>query len=48
MRAYRTTFVSWKLGYGAAICLVLAYISLILAAVFYKVVSRSAPAGRTP
>lgn len=46
--AYRTTFVSWKLGYGAAICLVLAYISLILAAVFYKVVSRSAPAGRTP
>ena len=44
--AYRTTFVSWKLGYGAAICLVLAYLSLILAAAFFKKVSQNA-GGRT-
>ncbi|MDH3464767.1 MAG: sugar ABC transporter permease [Gammaproteobacteria bacterium] len=37
--AYRTNFLKWNLGYGAAICLVLAFASLIIAALFYKVVS---------
>jgi multiple sugar transport system permease protein len=38
--AFRTSFIAWKLGYGAAVCLVLAYISLVLAAAFFKVVNR--------
>lgn len=42
--AFRTNFVKWDLGYGAAICLVLAFFSLIVAALFYKVVSHGAPA----
>jgi multiple sugar transport system permease protein len=45
--AYRTTFVRWDLGYGAAICLCLSFFSLLIAAAFYKFVSRSASAGRT-
>ncbi len=46
--AYRTTFISWKLGYGAAICLVLAYLSLIIAAGFFKLVSRGSGEGSRP
>ena len=38
--AHRTSFMTWNLGYGAAICLVLAFASLVMAAVFYRVVAR--------
>ncbi len=38
--AYRTSFVSWDLGIGAAVCLLLAFASLLVASIFYKVVSR--------
>ena len=38
--AYRTSFMTWNLGYGAAICLVLAFVSPVMAAMFYKVVTR--------
>ncbi len=38
--AYRTSFVSWDLGIGAAICLIIAFVSLLIAALFYKIVSR--------
>ena len=38
--AYRVNFVLWDLGYGAAVCLLLAYFSLVVAALFYKVVNR--------
>jgi multiple sugar transport system permease protein len=38
--AYRTSFVKWDLGYGASICLVLAFVSLMVAAFFYKIVSQ--------
>ena len=37
--AYRSNFIRWDLGYGASVCLVLAFASLIVAAVFFKVVS---------
>jgi len=37
--AYRTNFLKWDLGYGAAICIVLAFASLVVAAIFYKIVS---------
>ena len=37
--AYRTNFLKWDLGYGAAVCLVLAFASLVVAALFYKIVS---------
>ena len=37
--AYRTNFLKWDLGYGASICLVLAFASLIAAALFFKIVS---------
>lgn len=39
--AFRTTFIKWDLGYGAAICLVLAFFSLVIAALFFKVSSRA-------
>lgn len=39
--AFRTTFIKWDLGYGAAICLVLAFFSLIVAAMFLKVTNRA-------
>jgi len=42
--AYRTNFISWNLGYGAAICLLLAFFSLVVAAVFFKVANLSAEA----
>ena len=42
--AFRTTFIKWDLGYGAAICLVLAFFSLVAAALFFKVTSRRAEA----
>jgi multiple sugar transport system permease protein len=42
--AFRTSFVSWDLGLGAAICLVLSFVSLLVASVFYKVVSRQTAA----
>jgi multiple sugar transport system permease protein len=38
--AFRTTFIKWDLGYGAAICLVLALFSVIAAALFFKIASR--------
>lgn len=37
--AYRTNFLKWDLGYGASICLVLAFASLVVAALFFKMVS---------
>lgn len=37
--AYRTNFIIWNMGYGAAICLVLAFMSLVIAALFYKTVT---------
>ena len=37
--AYRTNFVRWDLGYGAAVCLVLSFASLVVAALFFKTVS---------
>ena len=37
--AYRTNFLKWDLGYGAAVCLVLAFVSLVVAGLFYKIVS---------
>ena len=37
--AYRTNFIRWDLGYGAAVCLVLAFASLVVAALFFKTVS---------
>lgn len=40
--AYRVNFSSWNLGYGAAICLVLAYASLVGAALFFKIVNLQA------
>lgn len=43
--AYRTSFVSWDLGIGASVCLVIGFVSLLIASIFYKVVSREAPAG---
>jgi multiple sugar transport system permease protein len=42
--AYRTSFVYWDLGLGAAVCLVLTFLSLLIASVFYKVVSRQTAA----
>ncbi len=38
--AFRTSFVSWDLGIGAAVCLLIAFFSLLVASIFYKVVSR--------
>jgi multiple sugar transport system permease protein len=38
--AFRTNFMNWNLGYGASICLVIAFFSLIIAAGFYKIVTR--------
>ena len=35
--AFRTNFIVWNLGYGAAICMVLVFISLVVAAFFYKI-----------
>jgi multiple sugar transport system permease protein len=37
--AHKAIFGSWKLGYGAAICMVLGLLSLIAAAAFNKIVS---------
>ena len=37
--AYRTNFIRWDLGYGATVCLVLAFASLVAAALFFKTVS---------
>ena len=34
--AHRTAFVQWNLGYAAALCLVIAFMSVIIAAFFYK------------
>jgi multiple sugar transport system permease protein len=38
--AFRTSFVAWDLGIGAAVCLLIAFASLLIASIFYKVVSR--------
>jgi len=37
--AFRTNFITWNLGYGAAICLVLVFMSLVVAALFYKLLT---------
>jgi multiple sugar transport system permease protein len=37
--AYRTNFMNWNLGYGAAVVLLLVFVSLVIAASFYKVVT---------
>lgn len=38
--AFRTSFVAWDLGIGAAVCLLIAFASLLVASVFYKVATR--------
>lgn len=38
--AYRTSFVKWDLGIGAAVTLTLAFLSVVVAAVFTKIVMR--------
>jgi len=42
--AFRTSFVAWDLGVGAAVCLLIAFFSLLIASIFYKVVSRETEA----
>lgn len=37
--AFRTSFVAWDLGIGAAVCLLIAFFSLLIASIFYKVVT---------
>lgn len=37
--AFRTNFMNWNLGYGAAVCLLIAFASLVIAAAFYKIVT---------
>jgi multiple sugar transport system permease protein len=37
--AFRTSFVMWELGIGAAVCLLIAFVSLLVASVFYKIVT---------
>lgn len=37
--AFRTSFVAWDLGIGAAVCLLIAFFSLLVASAFYKVVT---------
>lgn len=37
--AFRTNFMNWNLGYGAAICLVIVFFSLVIAAAFFKIVN---------
>ncbi len=44
--AYRTSFMLWDLGIGAAVCLVIAFFSLLVASVFYKIVSRETAAAQ--
>jgi multiple sugar transport system permease protein len=40
IHAFRTAFQSWELGDAAALCLLIAFFSLLAASVFYKIVSR--------
>ncbi len=42
--AFRTAFLAWDLSDAAAVCLVLAFFSLLVASIFYKVVSRQGAA----
>jgi multiple sugar transport system permease protein len=37
--AFRTSFVIWDLGVGAAVCLLIAFVSLLVASIFYKIVT---------
>lgn len=37
--AFRTNFLQWNLGYGASICLVIAFVSIIVAAAVFKISS---------
>ncbi|CCB67140.1 MULTISPECIES: carbohydrate ABC transporter permease [unclassified Hyphomicrobium] len=39
--AQKTIFGTWQLGYGAAVCQVLAFLSIVAAALFYSAVSKS-------
>jgi hypothetical protein len=39
--------VAWDLGIGAAVCLLIAFASLLIASIFYKIVSHET-AGVTP
>lgn len=43
--AFRTSFVAWDLGIGAAVCLLIAFFSLLIASIFYKVVSHETAMG---
>jgi multiple sugar transport system permease protein len=38
--AFRTSFVNWDLGIGAAVCLLIAFFSVLAASIFYKVATR--------
>jgi ABC-type sugar transport system permease subunit len=46
--AFRQSFVQWDLGVGAAVCLVIAFFSLLMTSVFYKIVSRQTATGLGP
>jgi multiple sugar transport system permease protein len=37
--AFRTSFVTWDLGVGAAVCLLIGFVSLLVASIFYKIVT---------
>ncbi len=43
--AYRTSFVTWDLGIGASVCLIIAFVSLLIASVFYKLVAKETTRG---
>ncbi len=46
--AYRVSFLRWDLGTGTAICLLFAFFSVLIAAVFYKIVTRQSAVEGTP
>ena len=48
VHTYRTSFISFDLGTGAAISLLFAFFSILVAAAFYKIVSRQSASGGTP
>lgn len=46
--AYRVSFIQWDLGTGAAVGLLVAFFSILIAATFYKIVTRYAASGSVP
>jgi multiple sugar transport system permease protein len=46
--AYRLSFVQWDLGTGAAVGLIVAFFSILIAATFYKIVTQYAASGSVP